>query len=118
MSSNNFTAQLSHIINGVTFNLQGPGRVMVTFTKSLDIEEWQEFNNTLTDMIRKGYQNWIFNLKDMHMPTSIDIGMWLTCNAKITNSSGSVQFIIKKCSVVQRTLAVTKLNSIFSITYA
>jgi hypothetical protein len=117
LSGTNFTAQLSHIINGVTFTLQKPGSVLVTFTRSLDFFEWQEFNDTLNQMIKKEYHEWVFNLVELRKPTSIDIGMWLTCNAKLTNQSGSLGFIVKRNSNVQKVLNVTKLDQIFSINF-
>jgi anti-anti-sigma factor len=90
---------------------------MVTFAKSLNLEEWHEFNNALTDMAKKGYNTWIMNLRDLALMTSVDIGMWVTSNAKITNQGGSMKFIVRKNSVVQRTLNVTKLNGVLSIEY-
>ena len=117
MSSSNFTAHLSNVINGVLFSVQGQEQIRVKFIKSLDFFEWQEFSDTLNGMIRNNYRRWEFNLEHLKRPTSIDIGMWLTCNAKIQNQSGSLKFVVKKESSVQKVLAVTKLDSILSIEY-
>ena len=113
----NYTAHLSNIINGVIFSIHGQDQIRVKFTKSLDFFEWQEFNDTLNEMIRNNYKHWEFNMEHLSRPTSIDIGMWLTCNAKITNQAGDLKFVIKKESSVQKIISVTKLDTILNIEY-
>jgi hypothetical protein len=89
----------------------------VKFTKSLDFFEWQEFNDTLNEMMRNNYTQWEFNLEHLNRPTSIDLGMWLTCNAKISNQGGALRFVVKKESSVQKIITVTKIDTIFDIEY-
>ena len=95
MLSPNITAQLPYLINGVIFSIQEPGRMKVTFNNSLDYDIWQEFTKTMVEMIKEKYFQWEFDLQELNIVHSIDIGMWVMCNARIMGLPGKFNLIIK-----------------------
>ncbi len=98
---------------------QRPGKenqkVKVTFNSNLTSPEWQELREKMKEMIDEGYIFWEFNLSRLKSPTSTDLGMWVACNAVLTNYSGKMQFVVREDSMVKNLIRITKLDLILSI---
>ena len=105
-----FTSNLPHLVNGVLFSVHNSGRVKVTFNKSLDYDTCQEFTRTMIEMIRENNLQWEFNLLELNNVKSIDIGMWVMCNARVTSLSGKLVIIVKRNSNIHRVLSITKVD--------
>jgi hypothetical protein len=110
MLSPNVTVHLPHVVNGVVFSIQNPGYMKVTFNNSLDYDTWQEFTKTMIEMIKENYLQWDFNLQELNDVQSIDIGMWVMCNARVTSLSGNLVIIVKQNSSMHRVLSITKVD--------
>jgi hypothetical protein len=102
-------------IRGVTVKIDLQN-VHVTFKESLDFFEWQGVQKNMNKLLDNRYLQWEFNLKELAFPTSIDIGMWVTCNAKVSNKSGEMVFIVGQESNVHKILSATKLDKILHLT--
>jgi anti-anti-sigma factor len=101
-------------IRGVTVKID-LNKVQVTFKESLDFFEWQGVQKNMNQLLDNGYFQWVFDLKELAYPTSIDIGMWVTCNAKVCNKSGEMEFLINQESKVHKILSATKLDKILHL---
>ena len=117
MLSPNITAHLPHLVNGVIFSEQNPGYMKVTFNDSLDYDTWQEFTKTMIEMIKENYLQWDFNLQELNDVQSIDIGMWVMCNTRITTFFGKLVIIVKRNSSIHRVLSITKVDKIIPIKF-
>jgi hypothetical protein len=115
MLSTTITAHLPHVVNGVLFSEQNPGYMKATFKKSLDYDTWQEFTKTMIEMIKENYLQWDFNLQELDNVKSIDIGMWVMCNTRVTSLSGKLVLIVKRNSSIHRVLSITKVNKIIPV---
>ncbi len=90
--------------------------VLVKFMNPMDSYEWNNFTSMMVRMLKNGFTRWKFILTDLPIATSIDIGMWVSCNATINNYSGVLEFIVKENSTIYKTLKFTNLDQIFKIT--
>ena len=111
----NFTSNLSHLIDGVLFYIQKPGVMKVTFKKPLTYDNWQAFTEVLIEMIHNDYLQWEFHLEELDTLNSIDIGMWVMCNARIMSHSGKLVFLVKQNSNIHNILNITKIHEILTI---
>ena len=89
--------------------------VLVKFTSSMDAFEWNRFTSMLVRMLKSGFLKWKFILAEQPIATSVDIGMWVSCNATINNYKGEVIFIVLEGSTIHKTLIFTKLDKILKI---
>jgi len=79
--------------------------------------EWKELRASLTEMLKNGLLQWEFLLDKLDLATSVDIGMWVACNAVVENHSGKITFVVRKDSTIHKTLSITKLDQILSISF-
>ncbi len=105
---------IPHILGNQTNGNKGK-RMEVIFTSPMEPLEWQEFRESMIQMLKDNCLQWVFNLKGLTFPTSTDIGMWVTCNATVLSYSGKVEFLIRRNSNLQKVLSVTKLDKILNI---
>ena len=89
--------------------------VLVKFLSSMNTFEWNRFTSMLVRMLRNGFLRWKFILTEQPIATSIDIGMWVSCNATINNYNGEVEFIVLEDTTIHKTLIFTKLDKILKI---
>jgi len=89
--------------------------VLVKFMSPLDTFEWNRFTSMLVRMLKNGFLNWKFILTEQQIATSVDIGMWVSCNATINNYNGAITFIVLEGSTIHKTLVFTKLDKILNI---
>ncbi len=90
--------------------------VLVKFVSPMDTYDWNGFTSMMVRMLKNGFTRWKFILTDLPIATSVDIGMWVSCNATINNYSGTLEFIVKDNSTVHKTLKFTNLDQIFKVT--
>lgn len=89
--------------------------VRVKFTAPLDPLEWNNLRLQMVRMLKQGFLKWLFVLDNLAVATSVDIGMWVSCNGTVSSYSGTLQFSVRPNSTVHKTLMFTKLDRIFSI---
>jgi len=90
--------------------------VRIRFFNPMDAHEWKIFGDNMVRMLKNGFLKWRFILKDMNIATSVDLGMWVSCNATVNNYSGEIDFVVRENSTIHRTLVFTKLEQILSVT--
>ena len=96
-------------------NVKSGREADVFFTNPMDPAEWKDFRTVLLGMIKKGYGIWKFDLKGVEYPSSTDPGMWVTCNATVSSQGGSIEFLVPPGSNVRKVLALTRLDTILTI---
>jgi hypothetical protein len=114
MTSDTNPKKIIQKINGVLIEIE-EHRVKATFLISLNLNAWQQLMKLMDELLNRGYDQWEFNLERMIGASSIDLGMWPTCNAKITKSSGTLVFAVGENAVIQGVLRLTRLNEILDI---
>ena len=114
MVSDNYVLYISKL-HGLKVSSNAANNVKITFTGSPTPKEWEELRETMNGLIKKGYDEWEFNLQRLNKPNSMDLGMWVACNAAVTNRDGKMQFIICENSYLKSILHYTKLDQILSI---
>ena len=101
--------------NGVIFSIPKPGKMKVTFKKPLTHDNWQEFTEAMVEMIKDDYLQWDFHLEELNTLNSIDIGMWVMCNARVMSHSGKLIFFVKHGSNIHDILNITKIHEILTL---
>ncbi|HEB29700.1 hypothetical protein LCGC14_2083890 [marine sediment metagenome] len=114
MVSDNYVLYISKL-HGLKVSPNSANNVKITFTGSPTSTEWEELRETMSSLIKKGFNEWEFNLQRFDRPNSLDLGMWVACNAAITNRDGKMQFSICENSNLKSILHYTKLDQILSI---
>jgi len=89
--------------------------VLVKFLTPMDSFEWNRFTSMLVRMLKNGFLKWKFILTEQQIATSVDIGMWVSCNATINSYKGELVIIVLEGSTIHKTLVFTKLDKILNI---
>jgi hypothetical protein len=70
---------------------------------------------SIDEFVEGGLLRWEFDLSELQYPGSTDIGMWVTCGARIKHSAGRVTFLVRRSSQVHSLLELTRLFEIFDV---
>jgi hypothetical protein len=101
-------------IDGVIIQIFGH-EVKVSFIQSPNLDRWQLFMRLFDQLLEKGFKDFEFDLEQLISASSIDLGMWTTCNAKISRRQGRLSFVIGENAILEGILNLTMLNKIFTI---
>ena len=114
MVSDNYVLYISKL-HGLQIASDAANSVKITFTGSPTPREQEELRETMNGLIKKGFDEWEFNLQRFDKPNSMDLGMWVACNAAVTNRNGKMIFCICENSYVKSILHYTLLDQILTI---
>jgi hypothetical protein len=89
--------------------------IRIKFRCPLPLESWHVLLKSIQDLVEQGQVNWEFDFTELEHPCSTDIGMWVTCSARIKLKSGNLLYTVRKGSSVHMLLEFTRLIEILNI---